>query len=619
MDHMNMSGGEVVDWVDDHKTELLLAVYEGNLARIQYLLDVEGVHVDSSDDDDVTAVQIAAFMGNNMLVSYLLDRGADLESTSQVGMTPFLHACREGKLSVIDTLLQRGADIHKCSGLGANALTLAAAGAHMDVVKKLVSLGVGTSQPTSHGICPTPLIAAAFRNSPQICGFLILRKAAAVDETMDSLLGLSALSCTVMCSTTTVVFSALLDLGAEPRKRTLKNKTAYELARMRNRQEFEIILNSKMRKRYDVNFIDVRQFILEECTGSAGLKARKDDVLPDGSTPIFFATSIGNSTMVSELLNMSVQTHIAEPKYGLLPIQISSMLQLDTITTMLLPLSNICYTNNQQMTCFDYYISTLNDHDAGMRAKIHCFKPQKLEAKFNLSSSSNSFTKALLSKVASQFSNEKSSEQSSISMTDWRDARLHLMPVEGRNNKKLILTEQLLHRTKALSPKRTNTLDTVMEVIRNLAAEAQTFEVNCFYDYYVGNGEEGDDEANTEKQKSHYDSALMFSSLYGYQPKPSIIVPSSSSASSIRNYPIVIHKRDISDPSSSLGRKTRTLSLYEVPSTNQSRTTPRMLKKTRDQTSNDDSTNKIISNYHIRAPRAQPSRPNVHDMPRYTS
>ncbi|KHJ84964.1 ankyrin repeat protein [Oesophagostomum dentatum] len=130
-----------------------------------------GVNIDSCDDDHVTALQIAAFNGNNAMVTYLLDEGADLEACNQVGMTPFHHACREGKMTVVETLLQRGADIHRTTYMGATALTLAAAGAHLHIVKKLVSLRLEVSPPTM-GLCPTPLIAAAFRSSPQICGFL---------------------------------------------------------------------------------------------------------------------------------------------------------------------------------------------------------------------------------------------------------------------------------------------------------------------------------------------------------------------------------------------------------------------------------------------------------------
>ncbi|KAK6043679.1 ankyrin repeat protein [Cooperia oncophora] len=72
-----------------------------------------GVNIDSYDDDHVTALQIAAFNGNNAMVTYLLDEGADLEACNQVGMTPFHHACREGRMTVVETLLQRGADIHR--------------------------------------------------------------------------------------------------------------------------------------------------------------------------------------------------------------------------------------------------------------------------------------------------------------------------------------------------------------------------------------------------------------------------------------------------------------------------------------------------------------------------
>uniref|UniRef100_A0A0K0DGI0 ANK_REP_REGION domain-containing protein n=1 Tax=Angiostrongylus cantonensis TaxID=6313 RepID=A0A0K0DGI0_ANGCA len=294
-----MSGGAGVDWHDEMdipKMELLNAAYEGNITKVGELLRM-GVNIDSYDDDHVTSLQIAAFTGNNAMVTYLLDEGADLEACNQVGMTPFHHACREGRMTVVETLLQRGADIHRTTFMGATALTLAAAGAHLHIVKKLVSLRLEVSPPTM-GLCPTPLIAAAFRSSPQICGFLNHR-GAPIDETLDSLLGLSALSCVLMCSSTSV-FCALLDLGADPTKKTLKKKTAAELAEQFKRHDVLAILADKSRIRHHDRIAvgDIRQLIAENQLDSAEFERGKQTPLAESATPLMFAVAVGNERAV---------------------------------------------------------------------------------------------------------------------------------------------------------------------------------------------------------------------------------------------------------------------------------------------------------------------------------
>uniref|UniRef100_A0A1I7X813 ANK_REP_REGION domain-containing protein n=1 Tax=Heterorhabditis bacteriophora TaxID=37862 RepID=A0A1I7X813_HETBA len=280
--------------------------------------------------------------------------------------------------------------------MGATALTLAAAGTHMEVVKKLVSLRVEVSPKTNTGLCPTPLIAAAFRSSPQICGFLNHR-GAPIDETLESLLGLSALSCVLLCSSPSV-FCALLDLGADPTKKTLKQKTVAELAEQFKRTYALAILRDKSRIRHHerIQVVDIRHLIAEDQLDSAEFFCRKDAQFADGTTPLMFAAAIGNSRAVRRLLDERVEVNSTEAKYELNALQISSLLRFDDITAMLLMGgTSLSSYNGLLLTAFDMYISGTEEPDPNLRAMLHCYRPVAVDGKLSLSSSTTTLSKVL--------------------------------------------------------------------------------------------------------------------------------------------------------------------------------------------------------------------------------
>uniref|UniRef100_A0A7I4XUH3 NAD(+) ADP-ribosyltransferase n=1 Tax=Haemonchus contortus TaxID=6289 RepID=A0A7I4XUH3_HAECO len=577
-----MSGGAGVDWHDEMdipKMELLNAAYEGNITKVGELLRM-GVNIDSYDDDHVTALQIAAFNGNNAMVTYLLDEGADLEACNQVGMTPFHHACREGRMTVVETLLQRGADIHRTTFMGATALTLAAAGAHLHVVKKLVSLRLEVSPPTM-GLCPTPLIAAAFRSSPQICGFLIHR-GAPIDETLDSLLGLSALSCVLMCSSTSV-FCALLDLGADPTKKTLKKKTAAELAEQFKRHDVLAILADKSRIRHHDRIAvgDIRQLIAENQLDSAEFTRGKQTPLAEGATPLMFAVAVGNERAVRRLIDLRVEVNEVESRHGLTALQIASLLRLDNcVFVLLMNEARTVDLNVLNMSAFDLYLTSNEEPDPNLRAMLHTCRPSRLEGKLNLSGSSSTLSKVLttgrpkewLSRFSSQLGllSESQTASSVMDMRQWRDYWVRNSGTDGRFWKKLVTAEEILRMTKNATPLKTITYDTVLDAVKKMAQQSQSFLVNCFYDSYVGDVKREIDNESDSYKWEYYDRAQMYTSQCGYQQsKRRVISPRDS---------IVVHRREGSDGN----RKPRSLSFLESPSQNQMRTTPRMLKKSRD-------------------------------------
>ncbi|VDM23045.1 unnamed protein product [Wuchereria bancrofti] len=150
--------------------QFLTACETWNLDEVQQAVE-SGFLVDTFDDDHVTGLQMAAATGNIGIVQYLLDHGADIEKSNQVGMTALHHAAKNGHANIVRILVQRGANYQKLTYLGASPMTLAAASGHIDLIKLLLDLNVNIN-PTHTALCPTPIIAAAFRRHTHLCALL---------------------------------------------------------------------------------------------------------------------------------------------------------------------------------------------------------------------------------------------------------------------------------------------------------------------------------------------------------------------------------------------------------------------------------------------------------------
>ncbi|PAV72133.1 hypothetical protein WR25_06787 isoform B [Diploscapter pachys] len=504
-------------------------------------------------------------------------------------MTAFHHACREGKMDIVDLLLQRGANIHRTTHLGVNALMLAAGCGHSDVVKKLVSLRVELSLKKSVGLCPTPLIAAAFRNYPQICGFLIHR-GAHVDEAVESLNRLTALSCALMCNTTSVyIFSALLDLGADPYKRSFEKKTVAELAEEYKRIDIINMLNYKEKRIDRTNKdMDIRRMILNGKLEGLDFLKEKDDMYCDGTTPLMYAVINENSQAVKRLLESDVKVNVVESKYGLSALHFSSLLRFDDITaTLLMNGADPILQTSFQSTAFDFLLYAKDEVESNLRSMTHTYRPRNVETKLALSASSNALSKMLqhkqkipkewISKFSSQLgiATERPLEAVTIEMKQWLESRMHTSPVEGRNHKKLVRLEQLLRREKTVMPPKPISIDTIVDVAKQLANEAQSFNVDCFYDYYDADVDKKED-LTMWPYGSDFDQAHYYSNLYSYQQKSKII----RRRESIER--IHVARRESLETIERRRVPPRNAALLEGTSQNQMRTTPRMLKKSRE-------------------------------------
>ncbi|EGT38836.1 hypothetical protein CAEBREN_12796 [Caenorhabditis brenneri] len=491
-------------------------------------------------------------------------------------MTAYHYAAREGKLAVIDTLLQRGASKHQKTLLGVSALTLACAGGHADVVRRLIRLpneNPRLESTAKRSLAPTPLIVATCSKSPLICGYLADTRVN-MDETMDILKGLSAMSVAIICTPGLYMVRTLLDRGASATKKTLNRLTPEEIAIKYNRKDVFNFFSEKKSYRSRMNAdSDLRR------------EVKKDQIIErelgpppqNGCTLLMYATTVRSINSAKHLVlhrdsdvNMRDNMHITA-------LQIASLLRVDDIIPLLLQRNaDVTVVNRFGSTAYDLFLMSSDSVEPAsqLRSQLHCHRPSDM--KLNLSNSSSNLyktfgTKGLLSKVSSQIL-MSSKQTESIEPKQWLEAKVKYQPAKNRNTYKFASVEDILRSTRIAKRPETNEYDNETEATREYIEECQSFAVLCFTDFY------GDRDKTPTTE--YYDLAQ-----YNARRSSSPWKDSGSNRQITReDYPKPLHLRAIRKNSLEREHTRKPRNLMDSPSQNQMRTTPRMLKKSRDST-----------------------------------
>jgi ankyrin repeat protein len=122
----------------EHLSELMKASRDGNLAAVKRALD-RGADVNYSTEKGKTALMYAASKGHTDTVKLLLEHGAQIDKQDNFGTTAIIVAATAAKTKTAEYLEQHGADpTHKDSS-GGSALSNATFFGHTDTVKALLS------------------------------------------------------------------------------------------------------------------------------------------------------------------------------------------------------------------------------------------------------------------------------------------------------------------------------------------------------------------------------------------------------------------------------------------------------------------------------------------------
>ena len=121
---------------------LLEAVTAGNNEAVEFLLQLETVNIDHTNEEGKTALMLACERGHEDIVHSLLSAGANVNIQDNKGWTALMIASKYNHISIIHMLLQANANSHLKNSIGSNALMIASFLGTYEVVELLISKGV---------------------------------------------------------------------------------------------------------------------------------------------------------------------------------------------------------------------------------------------------------------------------------------------------------------------------------------------------------------------------------------------------------------------------------------------------------------------------------------------
>lgn len=135
------------------KLELQDAAALGRLDRVNELVTNDRALANSYSSDGFPIVALAAFMGYTSVARYLKENGADINAAATNGSSynALTGAVTGGHLEMVKWLLESGADANYRYGPGYTPLLAAAANGHLEIVKLLLAHGADKSAKSNDG------------------------------------------------------------------------------------------------------------------------------------------------------------------------------------------------------------------------------------------------------------------------------------------------------------------------------------------------------------------------------------------------------------------------------------------------------------------------------------
>ena len=172
---------------------LVVAVLSNAFEVFQHMLESYDVNLEQETSavieggypvEGATPLWTASTLGHLNFVRLLVDRGAQIEHTTDSRSTPLRGAAFDGHCDVCEFLIDRGADIDKPNQVGQSPLTIAAAMKKTDCVQLLIKKGANVNHRGHNGDTPLHvcvesgavevakiLVGAGARNNPNDVGF----------------------------------------------------------------------------------------------------------------------------------------------------------------------------------------------------------------------------------------------------------------------------------------------------------------------------------------------------------------------------------------------------------------------------------------------------------------
>ena len=153
---------------------LLEAVTAGNNEAVEFLLQLETVNIDHTNEEGKTALMLACERGHEDIVHSLLSAGAKVNIQDNNGWTALMIASEHNYISIIHMLLQANVDLHLKTSIGSNAVMIASGYGNYEVVELLISKGVDYQYQREDGV--NAFILACEKGHTQIVELLVKQR-----------------------------------------------------------------------------------------------------------------------------------------------------------------------------------------------------------------------------------------------------------------------------------------------------------------------------------------------------------------------------------------------------------------------------------------------------------
>ena len=139
--------------MEDPNANLIRAIKNNDEAECRRILETEQIDIHRKDSEipelknetyyirAASPIVIACDVGNYNIVEMLLENGANINDTSETGLTPLMKASIYNYTNVIELLLSKGVDINKQNIYGATAILYSSLHSNKDAMKLLMANG----------------------------------------------------------------------------------------------------------------------------------------------------------------------------------------------------------------------------------------------------------------------------------------------------------------------------------------------------------------------------------------------------------------------------------------------------------------------------------------------
>jgi ankyrin repeat protein len=154
-------------------TPLMAAARTGDLDSVQVLIQMEGININSKNNQGTDALMLAASFGHAKIVK-LLSNEMNVNCQDSKGNTALMRAIKEGHIDVVKTLLKRKIDFALKDNEGQSPLTMTISQGQPEMAAALITAGVDPNELLPDG---NVLKLAIVRNQNEIVKILLKAKA----------------------------------------------------------------------------------------------------------------------------------------------------------------------------------------------------------------------------------------------------------------------------------------------------------------------------------------------------------------------------------------------------------------------------------------------------------